>query len=574
MKRYVAPITGDDQMCPGATLETHPLKGAPNTKDWFRLLHKASNDTLSPRDVSKCSEQQLDFFMPLLLQLSHLPAALFARLNDSRFLRSSAFYWMQGAPLTIHSTFSHNNALRQALNEEFGATVSYFQAMSVTVAMQKEGATATFPPDPEMVSPFLEPIRDQAPFTSDDALDEVDSNQGHLTGLTIGKTCKSGHSPIFLDLQDGVKKKKILLKPDTVLTDALVYRFFELFNYFWRMSWIPAEVKPAAISFAVATGGPSWGFVEVIPNAIPLRNFDFDKILTFSDSEMNTFLRTCAGGMIAGYLLGLGDRHSDNTMIVDGNKLMHIDFKHCFDHKTTGVDAPCIAIPMKMKKALVQKQKWNEFKDLCANAFAVIRRNNGWIVALCRSMFAGVVDSNEVEQSLLSKFQLGILESRAIANIPGIVEAGVYSLKRVLKDAVHEISLKRMEDDSRGAASSSSASVSSAAASTTPTVPTTPPLTTPTASTTPIEPSPHTTDETADQQIPLSTAPIQEPITSVSTTTLLSPDTPSDQQSTGLAETPTATSASVHHRSSSAITVSTKPSDHKHTTSTSTVSHH
>lgn len=120
----------------------------------------------------------------------------------------------------------------------------------------------------------------------------------------------------------------------------------------------------------------------------------------------------------------------DNTMISHGNLFVQIDFKHCFDHHTRGIDAPCtginlfskrihfLAIPLRLKLALLHKQQWEPFLDACAQAFCVLRRSNGMIISLCREMFAGICDASELETSLINKFQLDVLESKAKATIP------------------------------------------------------------------------------------------------------------------------------------------------------------
>jgi len=267
--------------------------------------------------------------------------------------------------------------------------------------------------------------------------------------------------------------ERFLVKPDSVANDAFVVALFRLFNYLWRHSFLPAEYKPCALDFEVLPAGPNFGFVEYVEASTPVRDFDWSQLSENDEGQIRVFLRTAAGSIVAGHVLGIGDRHQDNIMVRSievpelgvCTQFYQLDFKHCMGSHTR-IDADSIAIPLGMKEVLKQmsalplssrrlngtgdsglppsaapdvSNRWAELKALCGMAFRVLRRSNGFITHMSRLLLARnpELDASTVEAFLADSLCLGTSEDQAVKSLCNRIEESSRTLAKIVKDLSH-----------------------------------------------------------------------------------------------------------------------------------------
>ena len=83
---------------------------------------------------------------------------------------------------------------------------------------------------------------------------------------------------------------------------------------------------------------------------------------------------------------------------------------------------------------------WQNFKMRVTASYMVLRRNSQAIVQIARILFADLFPNAQIENEMMHAFYLDRTEEQALSRIDALIESGVVSWKRMLKNVTHELS--------------------------------------------------------------------------------------------------------------------------------------
>jgi len=261
--------------------------------------------------------------------------------------------------------------------------------------------------------------------------------------------------------------QRILLKPDSIVNDMTCFCMNRIFNYVWRHSFIPQAFIPCALDVEVLPAGPEFGFMEYVDNCQTAQTYDWAQLYEFNDMQIEVFLRTAAGSLIAGHVLGIGDRHQDNIMLREVQlpnigsctQFFQLDFKHYLGVQAR-IDASPIAIPHKMKEVLESlwvgdstwegdaehslslskaslNNRFDELVALCGMAFRVLRRSSGFVMHFVRLLNLDDELKTVWENYLMESLCFSKKEDDAVADVCEKVRRSANTVAKMLKDVSH-----------------------------------------------------------------------------------------------------------------------------------------
>eukprot|EP00923_Selenidium_pygospionis_P031468 GHVN01055769.1.p1 GENE.GHVN01055769.1~~GHVN01055769.1.p1 ORF type:complete len:627 (+),score=90.59 GHVN01055769.1:1292-3172(+) len=228
---------------------------------------------------------------------------------------------------------------------------------------------------------------------------------------------KSRLSPGSGRVDDGEVSKKYLYKVgDDLRQDQLVIQIIMLVDNLWKQYGLDLKVTP----YKILPFSKRDGLIEFVPGAVALSTIankygkggvrrylqenqpDETTGVGFANHVLDNFVKSCAGYAIITYLLGIGDRHLDNLLVNGEGNLLHIDFGYMFGQEPKPL-APEIKLSPDMIDAM--GPAYDRFRQLCCQAYKVLRLNARKLLTLLRFMSSADIRSFGVGEDVIAQVQ-------------------------------------------------------------------------------------------------------------------------------------------------------------------------
>lgn len=166
------------------------------------------------------------------------------------------------------------------------------------------------------------------------------------------------------------------------------------------------------------------------------------------DIAQQLFVRSCAAYCVATYVMGIGDRHSDNIMLVRDGRFFHIDFGHIMGNfkskfgikreRSLFVFTPQMADVMGGPTGA----PYREFVNLSKRAYNILRRSGDLLITLFSLMVGcGIPELEDIHEVdwLRTHLRFGLSDEESGAHYEKILSEALATRSRQVDDMFHMI---------------------------------------------------------------------------------------------------------------------------------------
>ncbi|OQR87668.1 phosphatidylinositol-4,5-diphosphate 3-kinase [Achlya hypogyna] len=275
----------------------------------------------------------------------------------------------------------------------------------------------------------------------------------------------SAKKPLWLSFENadplGEPIAIIFKHGDDLRQDLLSLQLLRLMDKLWSRHGLDLRLN----AYGCQSIGFQEGMIEVVPNskttahihrdyghvyfgawmATPIESFLKDS----TGDAVDNFIRTCAGYCVATYVLGIGDRHSDNIMVARSGHLFHIDFGHFLGNFKVkfGIKrerAPFVLTPEMafVMRANTTEGRFDTFESYCCDAYNLLRQHPAHWVAL----FALMVPAQVPEMTAFidityvrDQLSLDLSDAAAAAKFRAEIKSALASTSRRVDNWLHNM---------------------------------------------------------------------------------------------------------------------------------------
>jgi len=260
---------------------------------------------------------------------------------------------------------------------------------------------------------------------------------------------------------------KVMVKTgDDLRQDQLVVMMIQLMDGLLKRGTLDLCLRPYSI-IAMST---STGLVEFVSGSMPISQIlasynnsilqFFQKVARQDNAKysvrpevMQNYVRSCAGYCVITYILGVGDRHLDNIMLLPSGRFFHIDFGFIFGRDPKPLP-PAFRLTREMVDGMggIGSSEYQQFCSLACQAFNLLRKSAGLVLNLLHLMSdAGIedlsnnptADAEGVIAKVEERFRLDLTDEQAEFFFLGLINDSLSALAPRVMDVFHQLAVAR-----------------------------------------------------------------------------------------------------------------------------------
>ena len=254
--------------------------------------------------------------------------------------------------------------------------------------------------------------------------------------------------------------KNILVKKECMIRDAFVHQMSSLFNKIWEAEQVRYTMHTTGVAvmvplYYVTIVGDDIAYVEEIPNFTPLSKVrDNNSIwrpphdLENPWSNSRFYIPQLLGNLVLWFVLGIGDRHSDNMGFASPGPDFNGHFVSIDNGFIAGekpfVDTTDLPLPIAAKNLLHKNQEWSTFVNTCHRALTVLQKYQREILTVADQSARVLNFSTELFTRTMAFLSRRLTKTLSVAQLEKLLIEGSYS--KLPKDAYHHFRRKKATD--------------------------------------------------------------------------------------------------------------------------------